>query len=209
MARFNLGTLEARFDRQATKIAEVLTAQRPGGALEVQVAEYGLVALQDAWSRFVRDLIIRSTLGNATTSSGTVIRAGKHGVLRQRDALSLLRRQWSKGGMPTWWEPYWFRVDAATTAITILAPENGADVVAAIGSSANPIDDLRVVRNFAVHRLPSTAAQADAVRVANRSAPWRQPCDIIAAAARGGSPGELLFDAWCRRLRVVAAAAVK
>jgi hypothetical protein len=209
VARFDLGTLEVRFDRQVAKIADVLSAQRPGGVLEIQLAEYALVALQDAWSRFVRDLIVRSTLGNATTTSGTILRAGKHGILTQRSALSLLRSHWSKGGMPAWWEPSWFRVDAATTAVTILAPGNGNNVVAAIGSTANPIDDLRALRNFAVHRLPNTAALADAVRLANRSASWRQPRDIVGAVAQGGAPGEVLFDSWCRRLRVVAAAAVK
>jgi hypothetical protein len=209
VARFDLGTLEVRFDRQVAGIANALSAQRPGGALEVQLAEYSLGALQDAWSRFVRDLIIRSSLGNATTASGTILGASKHGILTQRDALSILRSQWTKAGMPAWWEPSWFRVDAATTAVTILAPGNGSNVVAAIGSSANPIDDLRALRNFAAHRLPNTAALADAVRVANRSGSWRQPRDIIGAVARGGAPGEVLFDSWCRRLRVVAAAAVK
>jgi hypothetical protein len=209
VGRFNLGTLEERFDAEATRIAGVLILQRPGGALEIEMAEYALVALQDAWSRFIRDLVIRATLGNAVTSTGTVVRAGQHGVLRQRDALTLLRQGWTKKGMPTWWEPYWYHVDQGTTAISILAPSNGANIAAAIGSSANPIDDLRIVRNFAVHRLPSTAAGADAVRRANRSAPWRQPRDILGATARGGLQGEVLFDSWCRRLRVVAAAAVK
>lgn len=209
MGRFNLGTLEARFDAEATRIAGALAVQRPGGALEIEMAEYGLVALQDAWSRFIRDLIIRSSLGNAVTSAGTVIRAGQHGVMRQRDALDLLRRGWSKKGMPSWWEPYWYRVDASTKAITILGPGNGGNIAAAIGSSANPVEDLRLVRNFAVHRLPSTAEDAGAVARGNSSAPWRQPRDIVGATARGGLAAEVLFDSWCRRLRVVAAAAVK
>jgi hypothetical protein len=209
VGRFNLGILEARFDAEAARIARVLSAERPGGPLEVEMAEYALVALQDAWNRFIRDLIIRSTLGNSVTASGSAVRPGTHGVMRQRDALNLLRRGWGNRAQPAWWEPSWFRVDVATTATTILAPRNGANIIAAVGSSANPIDDLRAVRNFIVHRLPSTAEGADAVRRANRSSPWRQPRDILGAPARGGLPAEVLFDSWCRRLRVVANAAVK
>jgi hypothetical protein len=209
MSRFDLGILEARFNAQADEILNALVGQRTGGALEPQIADYALVALQDAWSRFVRDLIIRSALGNATTTAGVRIPPGTNGVLTQRAALSLLRARWAKKAKPAWWEPYWYRTSEAAAAVTILAPRNGGNVMAAIGSSTNPIDDLRAVRNFAVHRLPSTAAEANVINANNKAGSWRQPCDIISATAQGGLAGEALFDSWRRRLSVVAAAAVK
>jgi hypothetical protein len=101
-------------------------------------------------------------------------------------------------------------VPAASRATTILAIQNGGDVIAALGSSANPIDELRPIRNFAVHRLPSTARDASSIaKSVSASLVWQQPRDIVLYERTGAVGMERVFSSWCRRLSVVATAAVK
>lgn len=211
MTRFALDGLRHRFEEEATALDRLLAAHVGAGTAEERaLAEYCLVALQDSWSRFVRDLILRSSCGNATTSQGRKVRPGPHGLLRLSDALTLLQKSWSKKALQPGWEPYWHQVSAASRAVTILAIENGGDVVAALGSSANPIDELRAIRNFAVHRLPNTARSASAAAGAfSGTLAWRQPRDIVLYERPGAVGMERVFASWCRRLSVVATAAVK
>lgn len=208
MSRFALASLEQRFTREADRFGQARVIQRGFGAAAatVEIAEYAVVALQDSWSRFTRDTIIRSSLGNATTASGINLRAGRFGRIRQREALDHIRRGWQKTLKPTWWEPRWFDVGDANHALDILLPQNANAISAAIGSSANPIEELRSLRNFAVHRLPATAAGVESLRKQLRAPDWRQPRDLIDWTVGGG---EELFESWARRLRNVAAAAVK
>lgn len=211
MTRFALLDLQLRFDREARVLDQLLDAHAGAGSIEERViSEYCLVALQDSWSRFVRDLILRSSLGNATTARGRKLPPGPKGAIRLSEALRLLQKGWAKKAKKQGWEPYWYSVNEASRAATILAIPNSGDVLAALGSSANPIEELRPIRNFAVHRLPSTAANAAAAALGlSKSLVWQQPRDIVLVRRAAATGSERAFSSWCRRMSIVASAAVK
>jgi hypothetical protein len=211
VSRFALGTLATRFARESDGFNALLARHASTDTEEeFALAEYCMVALQDSWSRFVRDLILRSSSGNSTTSTGRKVPPGPRGRLRLRTSIFVVQKDWTKTGKQAGWEPNWYSVEHAGRAITILGTSNGAEMMAAIGSSTNPIDDVRPIRNFAAHRLPATARAADAVaqnRLAGRK--WRQPRDIVTSDT--GAPGATvsLYAEWCVRFKAVAVAAVR
>ena len=95
--RFNLGILSTRLAADLADLA-LLADQASGttGRERNAIGEYCLVQIQDSWSRFVRDLVLRSSLGNASRADGTKIPPGVHGRLFERDArlfISLERPQ--------------------------------------------------------------------------------------------------------------------
>jgi hypothetical protein len=211
VGRFELDLLRVRFVAQSDRLRLVLLAQAGSGTpTEVAVSEYCLVSLQDSWNRFTRDLVLRSALGNAVTATGRSLPPPGGRPIRQVDAMDQLRRNWPTGGVkPAWWEPRWFNVDDANKAITILRIANSGNVTAAIGSSTNPWNEVRMVRNFVAHRLPSTAREAASVASLVAVNKWRQPRDIILATAPGAFPSDSVYEVWCRRLVAVAHAAVQ
>lgn len=197
--RFNLRLLQQRFDQQvATLRFELLTTPT------VPVSEYCVIQLQDAWTRFCRDLILRSSIGNANRAGGTKIIAS---IREEHDAVDLLRSRWRGGNsrQPPYWEPSWFDTQQAAKALSLLRPGNTNDINAALGSSANPIDELRPLRNYVAHRGPTSNAALLAWAVDKHLA-WHQPLDLLLQPAAGGSTR---FEEWCVRFLAVAAAAVK
>ena len=207
MSRYSLATLRDRFVADADRLAARLATARAASDLveEAAAAEYCIVALHDAYSRFVRDLLLRSSIGNAVTAGGSKLGAGSLGVVRLSDALNHLRSSWSSP-KPGWWEPRWHLQRDATQVARLLDPPNRAVIIGAIGASTNPNEQLRRVRNFVAHRGPSTSDGADGVAVACGAVNWRQPRDIIRIPIAG--TGEVLFDQWCRQLKAVGRAAV-
>lgn len=204
--RFNLAVLQSRLHADIDELL-VLAAQASSSAVDAErnaLGEYALIQLQDSWGRFVRDLVLRSSLGNASRASGTKIPAGTHGNLRERDARLLLRNSWGTRPMNKDWEPAWTSVNDALRCIDILKPANASDLKLALGANTNPIGELKPLRNFAAHRGHVSAAKLKAL-AGTWSAVWQQPSDLALAQTNG----LYRFDGWCHRFRAVAAAAVK
>ncbi|MGE3842703.1 MAG: hypothetical protein AB7I50_14090 [Vicinamibacterales bacterium] len=203
--RFNLGILSTRL---AADLADLtLLADQASGATGRErnaIGEYCLVQIQDSWSRFVRDLILRSSLGNASRADGTKIPPGVHGRLFERDARQLLKSKWSAKGMGKDWEPAWTSRDEAGRAIQILQPLNANDIMTALGASTNPITEVKPLRNFVAHRGHVSADKLE-VLAGSWSVTWRQPSDLC---LRDGT-GLYRFEQWCIRFQAVANAAVK
>lgn len=201
--KFNLNVLTNRLDLDLAKLvalADAASAKPPDE--RNALSEYCLVQLQDSWSRFIRDLIFRSVRGNATRSNGVALMPGAHGYLSQQRAYAILRASWSTRRMNAGWEPAWTSQDDANKAIDILRPTNENDLKAAIGASANPIKELKPVRNFSAHRGPESAKKLKATALA-RTSSWSQPGDLVLRAS-----GLFVFEQWCKRFHVVAHAAV-
>ena len=187
------------------------TSLRPEGVwARIGVAEYATVALQDSWARFIRDLIIRSALGGAVTTCGRQLPASTIGLKTQKMALDYLRENWpNRREQPAWWEPKWFDETDAGRAATVLRISNETGVMAAIASTTNPIDEVRVVRNFASHRLPHTAQEAASVATGLGVLAWQQPADIVGHTfVSSDGNRETVFSTWCRRFASVSRAAI-
>jgi hypothetical protein len=209
MSRFQLDWLRLRFDAQAARLEAILATERAGGDPErITVAsEYCVIHLQDCWNRFVRDLVMRSSLGGAVRASGARLPPGPRGHLWERDAFDYLRLNWGRTMQKQLWEPDWHETSHASRAIDVLRPPNGNDLKTAFGASANPITEVRPVRNFVAHRGRRTAASIEPVARHYAGPDWRQPRDILNVVIPG-SGGVVVFEEWCRRFRAVAAAAV-
>jgi hypothetical protein len=207
VSRYSLAVLRQRFDAEINQVeSDFLAAlSSPDQRRHVVTGERCAVYLQDSYSRFIRDLILHSSLGNASTAAGVKLAPGTPGVLRLSQALDFLRSRWAPTTKPAWWEPDWYRSKEWTIALRLLGPQNGPTIAAALGSSASPDDQLRKVRNFAVHRGPGSARGiANVAATAGVAATWRQPSDVLVAS--GATP--TLLAQWCARLRAVSNAAV-
>jgi hypothetical protein len=206
VARFNLDLLASRFETQMDRLVSVLSAAHTGGDdNDLTVAsEYCVIHLQDCWTRFVRDLIIRSSGGGVKRATGGTVPPGPLGYLHHRDAFDYLRSNWGKTRQKAKWEPDWHEVAHSFKAIDLLQPSNANDVKAALGASANPVSEVRPIRNFVAHRGEGSAAKVLALHPRGQ---WRQPRDIVTVVIPG-TGGSLRFEEWCRRFSVVARSAV-
>lgn len=208
MSRYSLAALEDRFSEELDELLRIAALVGVGKAEAIPTAEYCIVHLQDAWTRFVGDLVLRSALGNATRSGGQPIAPGPLGPITQRDSLTWLRARWQEKGKkkPFYWNPNWFTTKDSDRAVDLLQPTNGQDLKTALGAAANPIEDIRVLRNFIAHRGESSAGKLYPLAQGWRPG-WRQPADLVFHRPIPGV--ETRFEEWCRRLRLVAGAAVK
>jgi hypothetical protein len=210
LARFELDLLRARLVDQTDRLTATLAVARAAGDPDrlTVVSEYCVIHVQDCWNRFVRDAVMRSSLGGAVRSTGQRIDPGPNGVFWQRDAFAYLRANWGKVQQKPSWEPDWHEVGNANKAIDVLGPRNANDLKAAFGAGSNPITDVRPVRNFIAHRGENTGARVQAVAAHYHIPDWRQPRDIVNLVIPG-TGGTVLFDEWCRRFVATATAAVQ
>jgi hypothetical protein len=131
-----------------------------------------LVALWDAWNRFVRELLLLSCAGAIHGLGGTVYTPSR--ALAPTAALALINGS-KKGTRITVvaGEPKWFDVNAISDLTAVLGLSNANVVVNAVTSSsvqlgpfavANPLEEIRVCRNLVAHK--SDGALREVRRVA-------------------------------------------
>lgn len=207
MAGESLARVERRFLAEEARLGALVQRSTTQGDewSRRSVAEYALIALHDAWNRFARDLILASALGSVTPS-GVPIPRTHLAVTNRRSAL--LRIRVFYGENRSWWEPGWHDPTHAARASTALAITNAPTVTAAFGASANPIEEVRWVRNFVAHRGPATADRCEQIganyHVADSGSPSAIATHLVPTASNAQS---LLFEVWCGRLRSIARAA--
>lgn len=206
MGRFALAAARDDFAVRSAQLSNLLAAARAKGeGPELWgMSEYCVIQLQDTWTRFVREVILRSSLGHADRANGTRLRAPAAGVMTFSAALGHLRLGWPGGKKPPYWEPRWFDRGDSAKALTILHPVNEQAIGAALGANTNPIEELRGVRNFVCHRGPTSAPRIAAAALA-LGVQWEQPSDIVNSAG----PGAVVFDTWITRFSSVATAAIE
>lgn len=207
MSRFSLGGARDDFAARAGHLSGLLAAVRADGSRSefCATSEYCIIQLQDTWNRFVRELIVRSSLGHAQRGNGTPLPAGGAGLMKYSDAFACLRRGWpGRSSRPSYWEPRWFDQGDSAKALSILNPANDQEIGAALGAGTNPIQQVRGVRNFICHRGPTSAPEIAAVALA-LGVQWEQPSDIVNSSVAGA----VVFDSWITRFSAVAAAAIK
>ncbi|MER6137167.1 hypothetical protein [Streptomyces sp. NPDC001815] len=134
--------------------------------------EGSVIALHDAWNRFCKNLILRSTYHQFTTRSGQVLRptVGRN----QTEALQFLNANLSAICSKSFGEPTWFIPAATIDAASVLNVPNRSIIAASIGVStihstvspsagvqanASPPKEVQSVRNYIAHRGKSAAAR--------------------------------------------------
>lgn len=166
-----------------------------------------LLSLWDAWNRFVRNLLLTSCAGTVEGLSGNTYNPG---VPRQENA-AIAHINASRQGTvikSTRGEPQWYSAVAIADFVQVLTLTNGNSVVGAITSTTvqlgsfsipNPLEEIRIVRNFVAHKSdvtltdmrtyapPSLSNLRDHVRSKRYGvdlfSDWKEGCLAIAQAA--------------------------
>lgn len=166
-----------------------------------------LVSLWDSWNRFVRRLFLTCASGGVEGLSGQSYFPAT--TRTEASALTHIasHRRGTKirivGG-----EPYWFDVAASADLGQVLGLSNSNTVVSALTASqiqlgpfliSNPLEDIRLCRNFVAHKNPGTLSEM--IRVAG---PGFQDLPNYLRSRRSGVE---LFSDWKEACRVIAMAA--
>jgi hypothetical protein len=138
-----------------------------------------------------------------TVASGRLARAP--GIASEADVIPTLRQLQTKK-KPPWWEPRWGDATECIAAARSLKLSNQATVVAAIGSTPSPANDLRRVRNYYAHRSMSTFLETQIVGKTLGLINKTHPDALVVAPTVGGLP---LFESWASDLLLLAEAAVQ
>ncbi len=179
-------------------------------AIPYAPAEDGcLVSLWDAWNRFVRRFCLMSCASAVEGLSGT--RYAPVTARSEIDALNHIRAN-SKGTRIriVAGEPYWFDATAIADLAKILGLPNARELVGAVTASQvqlgpflipNPLDEIRVCRNFVAHKGAGTLSQV-------RTAAGPGFTDLC-AHVRSKRHGVELFSDWKEGCRAIAMAAAQ
>jgi hypothetical protein len=123
-----------------------------------------LVSLWDAWNRFMRNLLLTCSAGpvlglGGSTYVPTVPRNPAAAVAHITSHLNGTQIKVIRG------EPQWYSVPATPDFVRLLSLSNGPAIVGAVGAStvqlgsfpiANPLEEIRVCRNFVAHKSDVT-----------------------------------------------------
>ena len=166
-----------------------------------------LVSLWDAWSRFLRRLVLTSAAGTTIGLSGT---AYVPPVARSEgQALGDLtsNRRGNNFGIING-EPKWFGAVQLPNIVSFLGIPNRNVIIGAISASsvtlgpisvANPLDEIRVCRNFIAHKAPPTLLDIQRYTIG--------PYTDLSAHLRQLRSGVEAFSEWCECLEALAGAA--
>lgn len=186
---------------KALHLARTPSIDEAQSRVGVRAQEMALVRTVDSWSRFCRALIIESSCSNPRTFNGTVV-PNAPGIGSRIDALNLISNTYkSRPGR----EPSWHIPKYAIRAAGDLGISNLLTVTAALGSTPNPIDDLRVIRNCIVHRSPKNFHDAGAV-INSYGYSGLGLHDFVALHV---FPGITMFEKWVLSIRSIAHASIQ
>jgi hypothetical protein len=159
--------------------------------------EMVVIRMHDSWSRFCRDLVITSAVGNTQTLGG--LKIPKSSVINSRsDVIPALLTKYKKRRN----EPNWYDAGECLDAAQRLAIVNFSTVSAAIGAANSPAGEMRKVRNFYAHRKWGSAQIAMATGLFS-SGSWPTVFDLVAYR----SAGETIIESWVKGLVSVAVTA--
>ena len=154
-----------------------------------------VVRLQDYWAQFVRELIVLSASGRAVTSSGVRLPA-RRGFSRTGEVRSWLAANRPNPNRDLDWH-------VASTSVhwsQRIGIANHTTVTAALGSTNSPEEQVRIYRNFVVHRTKETAERLRRDNFRRNLAP-RSLSSLPLEVTAGGVP---IFARWVKDFQLVA-----
>lgn len=166
-----------------------------------------LVSLWDAWNRFLRALCLTSCRGVSQGLSGAAY-TPTVAMTEAQAYTRIIANKKGKGYTVTAGEPKWYNARGLPDLATVLGLANDTIIVGAVTASnlqlgpvtiANPLEEIRVCRNFVAHKTDGTLREAQLVAGspfpdlmthlrAKRSgvetfSEWKEACLALAEAA--------------------------
>lgn len=163
--------------------------------------EQVLVAAQDSWSRFARELVITSALGNVVNIHGhPVVRSSI--VISRSDCLRVLAADVKFKGRKPVKEPKWFDVQELLYAAQLLGLKNYASISLAT-TGIDTFARIRIARNYYAHRTDFTAKELRRMLVDDFGVSYSKP--FLKALVEPRMPnGDGLIGSWFDELETVA-----
>lgn len=168
--------------------------------LSTLAAQMSVVRLHDAWDRFCRELVVVSAAETPITASGVKL-ARAPNIRARTDVIPVLLRTYRNRR----YEPRWASPQECIDAASRLSVSNRSIIAGAIGVSNSPIDEIRVIRNFFVHKSLTTANE---VRAIAAFGPITR-LDVISLVAVAIGPGHTRMHRWISLLQSIAALAIQ
>ena len=168
-----------------------------------------IVSAWDAWNRFMREILLTSAGGPTVGAAGVVYNPT---APRPRPTALAYLRQSVKGTRIkfTRSEPNWYMPAATSDFATTLGLANSSSILAAVGSSrvqvsaiaitSNPLNELRLMRNYIAHKNAETRAD-----ILPLLSPGSSPHEHARETVQGGVKR---FDDWLDALVAISEAAV-
>lgn len=123
-----------------------------------------LVSLWDAWSRFIRYLVLRSASGETVGLSGAVYRPAQSRTEIQVLQDLAANKRGNDFGIVNG-EPKWFNPRNLASVMSFLGVQNDQIILGAIGATnvrlgpitiRSPLEEVRTCRNYVAHKAPPT-----------------------------------------------------
>lgn len=162
--------------------------------------EMAVIRLHDSWTRFCRELIITSALGNTLTLGGTLLTKSSPSVTDRNSVITSLLAAYPRRRR---FEPRWGDAIECLDAARRLGIRNLATVSAGLGATNSPAEEIRHIRNFYAHRKMGAAQRAIATNLFVGDYP--RVTDLLAYTAGGIR----IIDSWVQRLMLVATASIQ
>jgi hypothetical protein len=159
--------------------------------------EMAVVRLQDAWSRFCRELIVISAIGKTVTIAGVPLRPCA-GISTRSSVMPQLISKYKRRRYEPKWECAIDCIDAGQR----LGISNIVTIAAALGAANSPAEHIRHVRNFYAHRKQETAGNA-----LSTGCFYGNTYPSVFSLGSYIAGGETIIDSWMNGLIRVAAAA--
>lgn len=199
-----LESIYERFSRECLLLDRVFNSDaatgHPAGFHRNQIAkEMCVIRLQDAWSRFCRELILSSAGSRAKTSNGIRLPRSP-GVNRYGDVIPVLLRAYPNRNR----EPAWHSPVECVDAARRLKISNYSTVRNGLQLSFNglaPTVQLTYVRNYIAHRNRGTAQGIAVVAQDLFISPVPRAFELASVVVQSGIT---LFALWVIRLRIMA-----
>lgn len=195
---------------------ESIFAQYPGhrsvagvGYEYVPLEDGCLVSLWDAWSRFLRELVLMSAAGITSGLSG-VTYTPPNPRSESQVLADLQSNRRSNNFQIINGEPKWNGVVNLASIVSFLAIPNANMIVGAISSSsvnlgpltvANPLEEIRICRNFVAHKTSATHNDMQRYFIGRYSE--------LSSHMRQLRSGVEAFSEWCECLEALAGAAAQ
>lgn len=202
----SLPSIQRRLERELWKYADLFTnccknwekSRRTSGNDRI-LGDFTIVLLHDSWARFCRSLVLISAACNPITLSGVRLTKAP-GIQRIDQVIPHLMSQYRRRRN----EPRWGDARDCIDAAGRLEIQNLTAVTDAIGSSSSPVEEIRCLRNFIVHKNRETA-----LSVRQRYSMSRGDLCAVAIAGDFQSGGIRLFQLWTRELVNISMASIR
>ena len=201
MPRVRLQSIAVRFRTESKFVLLRFSHVFPKGHEECSTfhlwcQEMCVIRLLDAWSRFCRELVLKSASEQPLTVGGSRVPLAP-GITGRRDVLKVLRTVYTK--FP--FEPRWIDAQACFRAASMLKIANYSTVSSGLAVSPSPVDDLRKLRNFLAHRHEGTAGEVHAAAANIGIAPTSDVIGILRSNSAG--TGLNVLQTWIEQLQTM------